>query len=30
MSLARLWQRQGTRVAARALPAPIYDWFTEG
>ena len=29
-SLARLWQRQGKRDDARALLAPIYDWFTEG
>ena len=28
--LARLWQRQGKRDRARALLAPIYDWFTEG
>jgi class 3 adenylate cyclase/predicted ATPase len=30
MSLARLWQSQGKRAAARALLAPIYGWFTEG
>jgi class 3 adenylate cyclase/predicted ATPase len=30
MSLARLWQRQGKRNAARELLAPIYGWFTEG
>src|SRR5262249_4026220 len=30
MSLARLWQRQGKRVEAHALLAPIYAWFTEG
>jgi predicted ATPase len=30
MSLARLWQQQGKRAAARALLAPIYGWFTEG
>jgi predicted ATPase len=30
MSLARLWQRQGKRVEAYALLAPIYGWFTEG
>jgi predicted ATPase len=30
MSLARLWQRQGKRVEARVLLAPIYGWFTEG
>ena len=29
-SLARLWQRQGKRAAARALLAPVYAWFTEG
>jgi predicted ATPase len=30
MSLARLWQCQGKRTAARALLAPRYGWFTEG
>ena len=30
MSLARLWQQQGKQAAARALLAPVYDWFTEG
>ncbi|HEY5868063.1 MAG TPA: hypothetical protein VI542_21305 [Candidatus Tectomicrobia bacterium] len=30
LSLARLWQGQGQRAAARQLLAPIYDWFTEG
>jgi predicted ATPase len=30
MSLARLWQQQGKRDAARKLLAPIYGWFTEG
>jgi predicted ATPase len=30
MSLARLWQQQGKRDAARHLLAPIYGWFTEG
>jgi predicted ATPase len=30
MSLARLWQHQGKRTAARELLAPIYNWFTEG
>jgi predicted ATPase len=30
MSLARLWQQQGERVAAHDLLAPIYGWFTEG
>ena len=29
-SLARLWQRQGKRDAARDLLAPVYEWFTEG
>jgi len=29
-SLARLWQRQGKRDAARALLTPLYAWFTEG
>jgi len=29
-SLARLWQRQGKRAAARELLAPVYGWFTEG
>jgi len=28
--LARLWQRQGKRDAARALLAPLYAWFSEG
>jgi predicted ATPase len=30
MSLSRLWQRQGKRVEAYDLLAPIYGWFTEG
>jgi predicted ATPase len=30
MSLARLWQRQGKRVEARALLEEIYGWFTDG
>jgi predicted ATPase len=30
LSLARLWQGQGKRAAARQLLAPIYGWFTEG
>ena len=30
MSLSRLWQQQGKRVAACELLAPIYGWFTEG
>jgi predicted ATPase len=29
-SLARLWQRQGKRIEAYELLAPIYGWFTEG
>ena len=29
-SLARLWQDQGKRVAARDLLAPVYGSFTEG
>jgi predicted ATPase len=29
-SLARLWQEQGKRAAARDLLAPVYAWFTEG
>jgi tetratricopeptide (TPR) repeat protein len=29
-SLARLGQCQGKRAEARALLAPVYDWFTEG
>jgi hypothetical protein len=29
-SLSRLWQQQGKRDDARALLAPIYDWFSEG
>ena len=29
-SLARLWQRQGKRVEAHDLLAPLYGWFTEG
>jgi tetratricopeptide (TPR) repeat protein len=29
-SLARLWQRQGKKDDARALLAPVYEWFTEG
>jgi predicted ATPase len=28
--LARLWQHQGKRDAARDLLAPVYGWFTEG
>ena len=30
VSLARLLSDQGKRLTARALLAPIYDWFTEG
>jgi predicted ATPase len=30
VSLARLWQRQGKRAAARELLAEVYGWFTEG
>jgi predicted ATPase len=30
MSLARLWQQQGKRAAARRLLAPMCHWFTEG
>ena len=30
MSLARLWQQQGKRAAARELLEPVYGWFTEG
>jgi predicted ATPase/DNA-binding winged helix-turn-helix (wHTH) protein len=30
ISLSRLWQQQDRRDEARALLAPIYDWFTEG
>jgi predicted ATPase len=30
LSLARLWQDQGKRAAARQLLAEIYGWFTEG
>src|SRR5262245_61699256 len=30
LSLARLWQGQGQRAAARDLLAPLYAWFTEG
>jgi predicted ATPase len=30
MSLARLWQQQCKRAAARDLLAPVYGWFTEG
>src|SRR5262249_30711119 len=30
ISLSRLWQQQGKQAEARALLAPIYNWFTEG
>jgi predicted ATPase len=30
IGLARLWQRQGKRDAARQLLAEVYGWFTEG
>jgi predicted ATPase len=30
ISLARLWQEQGKRDAARDLLGPTYAWFTEG
>jgi len=30
MSLARLWQQQGKRDAARQLLGEVYGWFTEG
>jgi DNA-binding winged helix-turn-helix (wHTH) protein/predicted ATPase/class 3 adenylate cyclase len=30
ISLARLWQQQGKRTAARQLLGEIYGWFTEG
>jgi predicted ATPase len=29
-SLARLWRDQGRQQEARALLAPVYDWFSEG
>jgi len=29
-SLARLWFERDRRSAARALLAPVYEWFTEG
>ena len=29
-NLARLWQQQGKQAEARALLAPVYQWFTEG
>jgi predicted ATPase len=30
ISLSRLWRQQGKQTEARALLAPVYDWFTEG
>ena len=30
MSLSWLWQRQGKKEDARAFPATVYGWFTEG
>jgi predicted ATPase len=30
MSMARLWRQKDRRDEARALLAPVYDWFTEG
>ena len=30
VGLSRLWQQQGKQGEARALLAPLYDWFTEG
>ena len=30
LSLSRVWQQQGRRDQARALLAPVYEWFTEG
>jgi predicted ATPase len=30
LSLARLWQQQGRRDAARQLLGAVYGWFTEG
>ena len=29
-ALAKLWDREGRRTEARALLAPVLDWFTEG
>jgi predicted ATPase len=29
-SLARLWRKQERREEARAILAPVYQWFTEG
>ena len=30
LSLARLWRAEGRLTQARALLAPVYDWFSEG
>jgi predicted ATPase/class 3 adenylate cyclase len=30
MSLARLWRKQDRMEEARAILAPVYEWFTEG
>jgi predicted ATPase len=30
VSLSRLWQQQGKRIATRELLVPLYGWFTEG
>ena len=30
VSLARLWRQRGAPDRARALLAPVYEWFTEG
>jgi predicted ATPase len=30
MSLARLWQQQGKKEAARQMLEEVYGWFTEG
>jgi predicted ATPase len=30
MGMARLWDDQGKRDAARGVLAPVYGWFTEG
>jgi predicted ATPase len=30
MSMARLWDDQGKRDAARGVLAPVFGWFTEG
>ena len=30
LGLARMWAEDGEPSKARAVLAPIYDWFTEG